>query len=79
MNTHLLDVMGEVCPVPLLRLEERVATLSGDWELLVETDFPRTLRTISQWCTRRGHPFEILNMRRGVWRILVKSKPAPAP
>lgn len=72
MKRHILDLIGEVCPVPLMRTSEEINRLPAGSELLVETDFPRALTNITQWCFRHGYPYEILDYRRGVYRVVIQ-------
>ncbi|HWI64137.1 MAG TPA: sulfurtransferase TusA family protein [Symbiobacteriaceae bacterium] len=74
VSRPVLDLIGEVCPVPLMRTAEAVAALPSGSELLVETDYPRALTNITQWCFRHGYTYEILDYRRGVYRVIIQVK-----
>lgn len=78
MIPSLLDLIGEVCPVPLMRTSEAVARMDAGSELLVETDYPRALTNITQWCSRHGHPYEILDYRRGIYRMIIRKSSPPS-
>jgi len=75
MSRRSLDLVGEVCPVPLMRTSEEVSRMAAGTELLVETDYPRALTNITQWCFRHGHPYEILDYRRGIYRVIIRKTP----
>lgn len=75
MTEHsVLDLLGEVCPVPLLRVREAVEHLSPGESVVVETDFPRAVRNISQWCMREGHGCQIDGLASGTWQVTVTRK-----
>lgn len=72
MNKHILDLTGEVCPVPLHRTQEMMASLPSPSVLRVETDFARAVRNITQWCARKGYPYELNEAEPGLWHIVIK-------
>ncbi|HYF94370.1 MAG TPA: sulfurtransferase TusA family protein [Symbiobacteriaceae bacterium] len=78
MSRTVLDLIGEVCPVPLMRTSEAVDRLPAGSELMVETDYPRALTNIVQWCFRHGYPYEILDFRRGVYRVVIRKETPPS-
>lgn len=71
VNRTLLDLTGEVCPVPLERTRQALDGLLPGRELLLELDQPRALANLTQWCFRHGYPYEILDTRRGIYRMVV--------
>lgn len=75
MNTHVLDLVGEVCPTPLLKTQVAFEKLAVDTQLVVETDFARAVRNISHWCGREGLQCRIVQLPRGMWRILIQREP----
>ncbi len=62
VNHHALDACGLLCPLPVIRTQERVAQLApGDILEVTATD-PGVLADIPAWCRVHGH--EILETRR---------------
>ena len=54
-DEHRLDARGLLCPMPVIRTQERVATLQpGDTLEVVCTD-PGALHDIPAWCRVHGH------------------------
>lgn len=74
MTIRSLDVLGEVCPVPLFRTQQAVGALKPGEGIEILTDFARAVRNIMDWCERAGHSFEVDELENGVWliRIIVK-------
>jgi len=72
MKPRTLDLTGEVCPVPLMRTQETMDQLPPGAELVIETDYARSVRNISQWCWRQGLGCEIRERRDGTWQVTVR-------
>jgi TusA-related sulfurtransferase len=70
VNTRSLNVLGEICPVPLMRTQEAVAQLAPGDELVVEVDFVRSVRNIMQWCTRHHYSYKLDDLG-PLWRITI--------
>ena len=70
MSTHQLDARGLLCPMPVIRTQQRVAELApGDVLEIVATD-PGVLHDIPAWCRVHGH--ELLDTARGEREITVR-------
>ena len=55
MNRHELDARGLLCPLPVLRVQDRISTLPrGDVLHVIGTD-PGSLNDIPAWCRLNGH------------------------
>lgn len=70
----VLDLVGEVCPVPLMRTKETLESLPPGSQLMLETDYPRALTNITQWCFRNGYAYELLDRRRGIYRMVIRKE-----
>lgn len=73
MTRLTLDLVGEICPVPLMRTQAALSGLAPGSEVLVETDYPRALTNITHWCFRHGFVYEILDQRKGVYRMIIRT------
>jgi len=76
MSAAVLDVRGLLCPLPVIRAQNRIKELQpGELLDVVATD-PGTLHDIPAWCRVHGH--EIIGTeqrRREVWiRLRVRSE-----
>ena len=55
MSSHVLDCRRLLCPMPVIRVQDKVATLQpGDRLEAVCTD-PGALNDIPAWCRINGH------------------------
>lgn len=62
MSRHQLDARNLLCPMPVIRTQDRVATLApGDMLEVFCTD-PGALTDIPAWCRLNGH--RVLESRR---------------
>ncbi|MEM7220335.1 MAG: sulfurtransferase TusA family protein [Pseudomonadota bacterium] len=55
-----LDARGLLCPLPVIRTQDRVADLAPGTELVVLASDPGALHDIPAWCRVHGH--ELLAM-----------------
>lgn len=56
-----LDARRLLCPLPVIRVQDRIATLSCDDQLTVYCTDPGTLYDIPAWCRLNGH--DVLDSR----------------
>ena len=55
MSRHELDARNLLCPLPVIRVQERVKTLSSGDVLEVLCTDPGTVNDIPAWCRINGH------------------------
>jgi tRNA 2-thiouridine synthesizing protein A len=55
MSRHELDVRGLLCPLPVIRAQNKVATLNPGDLLEVHATDPGALVDIPAWCRVHGH------------------------
>lgn len=61
MSRHELDARNLLCPLPVIRVQEKIKTLSrGDVLEVLCTD-PGTMNDIPAWCRINGH--EVIDTR----------------
>lgn len=62
MSHFVLDARYLLCPMPVIRTQNRIAELQPGDTLEVQATDPGALHDISAWCRVHGH--EILETRR---------------
>jgi tRNA 2-thiouridine synthesizing protein A len=62
VSRHQLDARGLLCPLPVIRTQERVAALAPGDVLEVTATDPGALADIPAWCRVHGH--SVLETRR---------------
>jgi len=69
MSEYRLDARRLLCPIPVIRTQDRVRDLeAGDTLVITSTD-PGVLQDIPAWCRIHGH--EVLDTRREGREIII--------
>lgn len=55
---HQLDARGLLCPMPVIRTQERVKQLQSGEQLIVMCSDPGTQQDIPSWCRVHQHTLE---------------------
>ena len=53
--SELLDTKGLLCPLPVIRTQDRIKTMSPGAQLEVVATDPGTRHDIPAWCKVHGH------------------------
>ena len=52
---HTLDTKGLLCPMPVIKTQNKIQTLSTGDRVLVEATDPGVMHDIPAWCRINGH------------------------
>ncbi|MFZ5640324.1 MAG: sulfurtransferase TusA family protein [Bacillota bacterium] len=74
MAEKYLNLVGEFCPLPLVKTREAVEKMSAGDVLLVKTDLSQGVRNIIKWCDNQGHDFDLDEVENGLWQITITKK-----
>lgn len=55
MSQHELDARGLLCPMPVIKVQNKVKSCVAGDELVVLATDPGTLQDIPSWCRIYGH------------------------
>ncbi|MEK7864351.1 MAG: sulfurtransferase TusA family protein [Nitrospirota bacterium] len=71
---QVLDVMGRVCPYPLVLTKKAVEKMSSGQVLKVLCDAPASAEdSLPKWCEKQGHKFEsVKDEAKGFWDIYIQ-------
>jgi tRNA 2-thiouridine synthesizing protein A len=69
VSTYQLDATGLLCPLPVIRTQDRVATLKQGDVLSVHCTDPGALLDIPAWCRIHGH--ELLSTQESEEEVLI--------
>ena len=72
MSHYQLDTRGLLCPLPVIRTQDRVAQLACDDTLEVVCTDPGAAHDIPAWCRVNGH--EVTDIKKTGDEILVTVK-----
>ena len=70
MAHYKLDVTGLLCPMPVIRTQDRVEDLSSGDTLEVLCTDPGALNDVSAWCRINGH--KLIDARQEEGRVIIK-------
>ncbi len=56
-SAERLDALGLLCPMPVIRTQQRVAGLAAGTELEVLATDPGALHDVQAWCRVHGHDY----------------------
>ena len=69
MTEHVLNARRLLCPLPVIRTQDKVKTLSSGAVLTVECTDPGVMQDIPAWCRINGH--KVLETRSGDGEYIV--------
>ena len=72
--TQVLDVLGRVCPYPLVITKKTLEKAPGGVLLKVLCDAPASAEdTIPKYCQKQGLEYELVKIEdKGYWEIFIK-------
>jgi len=70
MSHFVLDARHLMCPMPVIRTQNRIAELTPGDTLEVQATDPGALHDIPAWCRVHGH--EVLETRRDDNEVVIK-------
>ena len=71
----VLEVMGMVCPFPLVEAKEAIETIQSNDELEIKFDCTQATETIPRWAAEAGHTItNFEQIGEAAWTITVKKK-----
>lgn len=72
MNEYVLNARNLLCPLPVIRTQNRIKTLAdGDILKVICTD-PGALHDIPAWCRINGHHVVETRQHAREWTIIIK-------
>lgn len=75
MKTYNLDCLGEACPIPLIKAQNKFETMEVGDVLVINVDHSCAIKNIPEWAEKVGYNAEVEEVSEGEWNIIVeKSK-----
>lgn len=76
--THFeFDVQGEVCPIPMLKVKNKLEEMHDGDELSIHANFTRAVRNMLRYAKQRNYPIEVHMKRSGEWIVKVIKSESP--
>ena len=69
MSRYILDARNLLCPMPVIRTQDRVKALNTGDILEVQCTDPGALNDIPAWCRVHGH--EVVATNEDAWGVVV--------
>ena len=70
MAEYELDCMGEACPVPLMKTEKKMGTLTAGDVLVVHIDHSCAMKNVPEWARKQGYNVEVEEVDDGEWDVI---------
>ncbi|MCL1854547.1 MAG: sulfurtransferase TusA family protein [Clostridia bacterium] len=67
----ILDCLGDICPVPVMRLQNRLKTVKPGGSVLLMSDHSCVPRSIEDYCKKKNLLYGAAEAAPGVWEITV--------
>ena len=67
-----LDCLGEACPIPLVKAENKLKELAVGDVLIVLLDHSCAMKNVPEWARKEGHNVEIEEVDDGEWECIIE-------
>ncbi len=71
MAEYELDCLGEACPVPLVKTENKLKELAVGDTLIVIVDHSCALKNVPEWARKQNHEVEVEEIGDGEYEIFI--------
>jgi TusA-related sulfurtransferase len=72
MKEFTLDCLGEACPVPLMKTENKLKTLAVGDVLIVQIDHSCAMKNVPEWARKQGYNVDIEEVDDGEWEVIIE-------
>ena len=72
MAEYELDCLGEACPIPLVKAEEKLKELAIGDILIVQIDHSCAMKNVPEWARKEGHNVELEEVDDGEWEVIIE-------
>lgn len=69
-----LIVVGDPCPVPLLKTERKVQLMAPGESLLVRVGLEQAAKNIYDWAVQEGHAVDVSRREDGIWDVVITKR-----
>lgn len=72
---HFLEVLGEMCPIPIIKAEKALKKLKAGDKLILETDHSCSIQSVTgHFLNKYGYPCRVVEVEEGIWQIEIWKK-----
>ncbi len=72
MNKYTLDCLGQSCPTPLIRVQDKMEEMEVGDILTVNVDHSCAMKNVPKWASEEGHKVTVEDVANGEWNIIIE-------
>jgi len=72
MNEVIIDCLGEACPVPLVKAQNKLKEMGTGDVLIVQIDHSCAMKNVPEWARKDGHNVEVEEVDDGEWEVIIE-------
>lgn len=72
MNEVVIDCLGEACPVPLVKAQNKLKEMTAGDVLVVQIDHSCAMKNVPEWARKDGHNVEVDEVDDGEWEVIIE-------
>jgi len=72
MNEVIIDCLGEACPVPLVKAQNKLKEMAIGDVLIVQIDHSCAMKNLPEWANKDGHNVEVEEVDDGEWEVIIE-------
>ncbi len=72
MKEIMLDCLGEACPVPLVKAQNKIKELEVGDVLIVQIDHSCAMKNVPEWARNEGYNVEVEEVDDGEWEVIIE-------
>jgi TusA-related sulfurtransferase len=72
MQEIILDCLGEACPVPLVKAQNKLKEMAIGDVLIVQIDHSCAMKNVPDWAREDGHNVEVEEVDDGEWEVIIE-------
>ncbi len=74
MGSQRLDLLGEMCPIPILKAQKALEKMSAPASLTVVTDHSCVETNLKETFRRKGYKVSSNEVMNGIWEIDIRKE-----
>ena len=67
-----LDCLGEACPIPIVKTENKLKEMAIGDVVIVLIDHSCAMKNVPEWARKEGHNVEIEEVDDGEWECIIE-------
>lgn len=69
---HFINSVGDICPVPLFKVEEKLKNIKKGDVIVLDTDHSCAAINIKNEMAKKGMKVKIKEIDNGIWQVYIK-------